>query len=195
MRKSVAETPAGEHEYVISSLAKWMLKAHARFHGLRRIPKDQKAAFLSRASEVVRLASKNNALRILKVGRHPVAIATIHPASNPRVPNQRSLFFIYDRRSRTKAAPWIKRTIRELARMAPKYSQVGLAPEDESIVRQSLKDNGFETRYEILVGDTNSALINLKKRKAPPRDLNHLGLTLSAITDAGQILYVMQLQK
>ena len=191
----MSELMPTDPELLVSHLSKWMLHEHARFHGLKRVPDNQKEAKQNRAAEIVKIASKNKSLRVLKAGGRPVAIAMIYPSSGPRVPKQQSLFFIYDHRSSKKATPWLKRMISELAQKAPRNTQISLAPKDEKIVGHSLTANGFNTRYEILMGDTRTALKNLKAMKAPPRDLSHLGLSLRAVTKPTQLGEIMQLQK
>jgi hypothetical protein len=187
-------TPA-ELKTLASYLGRWMLDEHSRFHGIKRIPRDQKEAVLSRALEIVEVACRNKLLRVLNKGGKPVALATIHPSKSPRVPKQQSLFFIYSSRSRASVLPWLKRTMNELAAKAPRYSQIGISQKDEAIVRKVLEQNGFNTRYEILMGDTIIALKSLKSKKSPSRDLDHLGLTLKKIMSVDELKDVMKLQK
>lgn len=178
-----------------AALAQWMIAEHFRIHGIRRISNSEREAIENRAAEIIRHANKKKTLRVLEKGGRKIAVATIHPSAQPRIPRQQALFFLYDRRLRKQAAPWVKRTAGELARLAPRYTQIGIDPSDESLVRRPLQNSGFATRYEILVGDTKTALKNLKKQKSPPRDLEHLGLRLERLSAKTQLAAVMRFQR
>jgi hypothetical protein len=125
----------------------------------------------------------------------PLAIINLAPSRNPRVAKQQSIFFIYVSRSRQKVQGWLQKNLSEVAKKSPRYTQIGMSQSDDKFLKNCLEKNGFNTRYEILMGETKTALANLKRKKSPPRDLVHLGLELRAIHSPSQIRDAMLLQK
>ena len=43
---------------LVESLAKWMLEEHSRFHGLKRVPADQRQAIEERAKTIIESSEK-----------------------------------------------------------------------------------------------------------------------------------------
>jgi hypothetical protein len=176
-------------------VAHWMQAEHGRVHGIKRIEKAERDALRARASEIIDLAKRKRTLRALVGNGIPLAIVTLLPSARPRVRNQKSLFLIYDRRRRHSAIAWLRRSLRELARTAPRFTQIGLSVEDDQSFRRDLEAAGFKTRYEILMGETKIALKQLIAKKNPASNLDHLGLELKEINSLLQIPQLMRLQK
>ncbi len=182
-------------ELLTDHLAKWMLTEHSRFHRIKRIPADQKNAIISRAKEIVDTGIRKKTLRVFVRSGVPLAIVNLAPSRNPRVAKQQSIFFIYAPHARQKAKRWLRQNLSELAKKSPRYTQIGMSQNDDKFLKDCLEQNGFNTRYEILMGETKVALANLKRKKSPPRDLSHLGLELRSIESPSQIRDAMVLQK
>jgi hypothetical protein len=183
------------HSELIKRLEKWMLTEHARFHRLKRVPVQQQNLIHARAKELVDSGTQNGTLRVLEQHGVPLAIMNLAPSRNPRVAKQQHLFFIYDSRSRRKLQGWLKKNLREVAERSPRHTQVGMSESDDKFLKRTLEKSGFNTRYEVLVGETKIALANLKRKKSPRRDLAHLGLELRGINSPSQIRDAMVLQK
>jgi hypothetical protein len=180
---------------LVEALTKWMLRDHWQLHGLKRIPADQRKAIEARAKEIVEKSLRRKSLRALEKKGRPLALATIQPLRNPRAAGQQNLFFIYDYQAKKKVGPWLRETIGEMAVQAPRYTQIGMSLSDEKLLGERIQKSGFNTRYEVLRGDVKLALENLVRKKAPPRNLDHLGLEIKIVNSVSQIREVMRLQK
>lgn len=176
-------------------LAIWMMAKHAHHHGLKRIPKKVKNAFYEKANAHLQTANKNKSLRVLNKKGVPIAVVTRTLSTMPRVKNQQGLAILYDEKFYKAAQPWIRKNLIEIASSAPRFTQIYLSPEDDASFGTCLKRAAFNTRYEILMGETRVALSNLMDQKTPPPNLNHLDLNLIQITTPAQIREAMKLQK
>ena len=184
-----------DQEKLVEQLAKWMIAEHARIHGLVRVRVAQKNVIIENARKLVTSGQLNKTLRVYILGNSPLAVINIAPAHRPRIAQQKSIFFIYNGKARRKVMNWLKQTLVEVASKAPRYTQLIVAPGDDRHFRSSLESIGYKTRYEILAGDTKTALACLKSKRNPRRDLRHLELDLKEISSVEEIPAVMALQK
>ena len=177
------------------SLAKWMLLEHARFHSLKKIPRALRDKIEIAAKRALEIGEKNKSLRIFTKKGRMRAILFQAPSHEPRMRGQQSLHLYYDKKFRAQLIPWLKEQLPISAKKSPRYTTIILSPADDPLFKAVLEKAGFQVRYEILVGNTKTALKNLKKAKNPPRDLEHLGLEIKQIQKVSELKAVMRLQK
>jgi hypothetical protein len=176
-------------------LTKWMLEKHAAHNGTKKVTSKERNDFHERATHVLREARKNKSLRILEVKGVITAIAFRIKTKMPRVKNQQGLSVFYDNKNLKKIKPWLKETIAEISKSSPRFTQVYLNPKEDLALGSCLPKAGFDTRYEILLGETNTALKNLMNKKKPFADLKHLDLEIKEVKTAAKLSDVMKLQK
>jgi hypothetical protein len=177
------------------ALIAWMKAEHLRLNSGTRVPREVQEDIAKRAARILSAARINKSLRVLELRERPIALMALAPSRMPRIKNQKSVVFFFDRRQSKKALTWLRSQLRQVAPELPLYTQIGISTEQDKSLRRAIEGAGFNTRYEILEGDTQSAYRALMRHKEPPDNLVHLQLELREIKTPSQLRAAMALQK
>ncbi|MBI2521848.1 MAG: hypothetical protein HYV97_15640 [Bdellovibrio sp.] len=185
-----------ELNYLTPFLAKWMSDHDFPFTKTTKkvSTKDQKAQ-LAMALGILKQANSSGLIKVLKEDQHPIAVFLSMKAKFPRIRGERAFFFEYDQRHGRKALVWVRTTIRDFGKQTPRYTRIGISKMEDAVLAKTLKEAGFNTKYEILYGKTIPALHALIKKKNPPLDLHHLGLEIKALQTLHEVNLALRLQK
>ncbi len=176
-------------------MARQMLKKYQAHFKLKSVSKKQQAATLERARSMIEMARKRESLRVLTKNGKIQAIVGCASAKSPRIKGQQSLFYIFEPRSLSKIRPWLINNLGQIAKKAPRYTEIKFLPREDLFLGSAMKKAGLKTRYEILRGKSKIALRNLIAKKSPSRNLEHLGLDIRPILSASMLPEMMKLQR
>lgn len=177
------------------ALFNWMGEEFKKYYKLKKVPQKTQLLFKNRASDLISIGIKNGSIRTVQLNGKVQALGLLSPSNSPRVKGQMTLHVYANKKLTSTAQKNFDKIFNDLLKLSPKYTQISIWKEEEKLFIKSLKSNGFNTRYEILIGNTKTALNKLIQIKNPPKTLEHLGLEIKKINNEIELNKSLRLQK